>query len=321
MKIGVIGLGVMGERHTTHLQRIYPRAHIDILTKRTHWEGAGVHTRLVTSPARFYAAKHELFLITNETGRHAGTILKCLAQKPKGIFVEKPLCTNMGEVARLRRALKNYKGVFFVGYCLHFFKPVVYLKKLVQNRTVGKVFGMRVSVGQDLRTWGKGGAHSGFRGKRAGGGAILDLIHDINYPAWILGQTLSYITGAYGRVSLPIEAEDISEAVFRSSGGVLVSIHQDYLQRPGSRSCEIFGESGTIRWSRLLRRGASDEIRVERVGTKTVRFVTPPARMYVEEVKYFVRQAAAGRRTSNFEEAAWDIKNTLSLKRRSARLQ
>ncbi|MGC9602334.1 MAG: Gfo/Idh/MocA family oxidoreductase [Minisyncoccia bacterium] len=318
LTIGVIGLGSIGERHVRNLQTLYPTASIAILTKRKSWNGVAKNTRLVQSEKEFYKQSHDVYFITNETGKHAGAVLACLQQKPKGIFVEKPLCVNTTEAKKIGTALKSYRGVFFVAYCLQFFKPLRELKKIIDEGLIGDVMMVRVMAGKDMRTWRARDFRKSYSSSAADGGVILDLVHEINYPGWLIGETFEYLAGAYGRVMLPIGAEDIAMSTYRSKRGVLLSIHQDYLQNPGMRSCEVFGTKGTALWSRMLRRGSDiNELRIEtQKGSQTRAVKAGGNDMYIAETKFFIRQVTKGAKVSNFAEARLDIENVEAFKRR-----
>lgn len=323
MRIGVIGLGSIGERHVRNIQALFPGARIDILTSRRSWEGTSPRTVLYASSAAFFKEKHDVYFITNDTGKHAATILRCLKQSPKGVFVEKPLSHTSQDIRKLRRALTRYRGVFFVAYCLQYFAPLRVLKGVLESGAIGKAVMMRVSAGKDMRTWRTRDFKKSYSSNaRRGGGVILDLIHEINYPAWLLGEKLSFVSGAWGRIMLPIGAEDIAESTYVSSKGTVVSIHQDYMQTPGMRSCEVFGEKGTAVWSRVLRRGSEEnQIRIESSRKTVVKRVRAGGNdMYLAELRAFMHNVRTGRRSSNFEEAAQDLVNADALKRMGARI-
>jgi predicted dehydrogenase len=309
MRIGLIGLGSIGERHARNIQAMYPKAQIEILTKRTSWTDSRKNIRLMQSPKEFYATRHDLYFITNETGKHAETILRCLKQKPKGIFVEKPLAHTTRDISRIRTALRKNPCVFFVGYCLQFSKPIQTMKREVRKGVLGSILFVRVSAGQNLRTWRKGNYqthYSVYKGR--GGGVTLDLIHELNYPAWILGEPLVFVSGISETIGLPIKVEDISEGIFQTKSGTIVSTHQDYLQIPGGRSCEIMGLKGTLSWDGV----SKVRVKTEK-NTRTIQVREDRNEMYKKELMWFISQVKKGF-NSNFEEAATDVKNALLLK-------
>src|SRR3989344_8670790 len=122
----------------------------------------------------------------------------------------------MNRISEILKLVKRYNPVFMVGYCLQFYKPLLEIKKMIENKTVGDVFYIRASVGQDLRTWRKRDYKTNYSyDSTRGGGVVLDLIHDINYPAWLLGEKISLINGAVSKMGLfDIKSEDIAEGIF-----------------------------------------------------------------------------------------------------------
>ena len=278
------------------------------------WREAGPNTRLVSDSRKFYETKHDIYFVTNETAHHTATILRCIAQNPRGIFVEKPVVHTPRDIPQIRKALAKTGTVFFVGYCLQFYKPVVTIKKILNNGTIGTILSMRVSAGSDLRTWRKGDYLKRYSSDaKRGGGVVLDLIHELNYPAWLLGETLQFVGGYSARVSLPIHAEDLSEGIFRTEKGVVVSIHQDYVQIPGRRYCEIIGTKGTLVWE--------DDAGILSVRTQKRRTIVVREernRMYEKELAHFIKHVRAEDGYSNFEEAAQDLTNADQLKKHYA---
>ena len=307
MTIGVIGLGSIGERHVRNLQKKYPRAQIEILTKRTKWSDRATNTSLINSEAAFFKTRHDVYFVTNETGKHTNTIIRALQQKPRGIFIEKPLTASSRDISKIEKAAKN-TDVFFVGYCLQFYKPIITIKRILARKTIGDVLSMRVSVGSHLATWRKGDYRKRYSADtRRGGGVVLDLIHELNYPSWLLNAPLRFVAGISDRVSLPIRAEDVSESIFRAKKAI-VSIHQDYLRIPARRSCEILGTKGTILWD-------GDVVTVQ-TASRTHRITVKEDRneMYLRELAYFLQKVQSGTKHSNFDEAARDLVNADKIK-------
>ncbi len=83
----------------------------------------------------------------------------------------------------------------------------------------------------------------------AGGGVILDAIHEIDYLVWLFGS-VQRVTGEAGKLSdLAIDVEDYAALTLTHTGGVRSEIHLDYLQRSKRRGCIVAGSEGTLIWS------------------------------------------------------------------------
>lgn len=311
MKIGIIGFGSIGQRHYNNIRTRYPKFQIDILTKRKDLK-PDKNTAVFASEEEFFRRANDIFFITNETNKHASTILKCLSQNPQGIFVEKPIAHNLNGISKIAKLVSQKKPVFMIGYCLQFHKSLLKMKELVGDKIIGDVVYVRASVGQDLRTWRKRDYKVNYSyNSSRGGGVVLDLIHDINYPAWLLGEKIALMNGLAQKTNLfDIRSEDMAEGIFRSEKGRLVSVHQDYLQNTGRRYCEVAGTKGTALWDSL-----DDKIRIMSAGKK-IRLIKPPkSDIYVDELKFFIKKVSENKGYTNINESISDLKNALMLKK------
>jgi predicted dehydrogenase len=81
-----------------------------------------------------------------------------------------------------------------------------------------------------------------------GGGAILDISHEIDYLRWFFGD-VDELTAVVSKVSdLDIDTDDLSEVILRFRNRVLGSLHLDLVQRAYRRTCTVIGTEGTITW-------------------------------------------------------------------------
>ena len=323
MTIGIIGLGLMGEGRAKNIQEVYPDADISILTKRIEWEAAGPCTTLVQDEDAFFEHRHDVYFITNETYKHADTLRRCLALRPRGIFVEKPLSHTREGLEALRAEVTAQGIVCVVGYSLQFFPPLIELQRIIRSGELGGLHSMHVSVGKDVRGTRSLPASAQYsHSAHTGGGAILDYIHELNYPGWLLGEEISFVAGGYGCTRLAIDAEDMAESIFQSKSGVLISIHQDYLQTPGKRSCEVRGPHGTVLFSRVLRPGSREnELRIDtKEGTRTLPIEAGGSDRYMAELQSFMAHVQAGDGFTNLDEAIRDLQNVEIFKEKGVRL-
>ncbi len=145
-----------------------------------------------------------------------------------------------------------------------------------------------------------------------GGGAVLDLIHDINYPSWILEEPISLLKGFVERTALfDMRSEAFSEGIFESKNKTLVSVHQDYIQPVKRRYCEIVGTRGTLLWDSIT----PGQLQV--LSPNVPQEIKPVALndMYADELSFFMGKVSEGSGYSNFSEGACDLKNALALKK------
>lgn len=309
MKIGLIGYGSIGARHTRNL--IALRQDVTVLTKRRDVEASSVVHDWRTFVK---AGPYNAIVVANETASHAATLRRVLALNPRAVFVEKPLSHTVKSVKDIVTAYHRARVSLWVGYNFQFFRPFLRIKKIIASRQLGKIYAMRAFVGQDLRGWRKRDYRKGYSAsKTAGGGVLLDLVHDINYPAWLLGEPLRAKASVVKKVSsLQISTEDIAESILVSASGVIVSVHQDYLRIPGRRSFEIVAEKGSLLWD-----SESDQMTVAGANGKKHIEHLPVDRnvMYVNEMRAFLSRVRSNAYVTNGDEAVRDLAEIEQIKR------
>lgn len=310
MKIGIIGFGSIGKRHFENVS-LLPDVSVVVFSQRTDLHGIES-----VSTWEDFAVKgpFDAFFITNETAKHVDTIGCCLKLNPKALLIEKPLSHNMEKLAEIAGNLKQKQISAWVAYNFLFFEPFLRIKKILHEKVLGKIYYLRVSVGQDLSKWRARDYSKCYSSSKAGGGGVmLDLVHEINYPAWLLEEKLVARTCYLNKISdLNIDTEDCAESVLTSESGVIVSIHQDYVRTPYGRFLEIAGERGTLTWdsddNAIKIKDNSGIVLSEKIELE--RNV-----MYKDEIDFFIDSVKNGIYFSNIDEAIQDVKLIEELKK------
>ncbi len=300
MKIGIVGFGSIGSRHYENIKK--HTEDIAIFSNRTDCPEVPLIKNWKTFVAQ---GPYDALFITNETSKHAQTIKECIKLKPRALFIEKPLSHTSAGLRTLQKVLEKNKISSWVGYNFQFFAPFVRIKELLAKKEIGQVYYIRAAVGQDLSEWRKRDYRTTYSAKtKGGGGVMLDLVHDLNYPSWLLGEVLEAKACVVKKISpLKIETEDFAESVLATKKGVMVSVHQDYVRRPGRRSLEIAGEKGSILWD-----SENSDLTITRGQKTTVQAVAVERNdMYRDEVAFFLAALERKKYFSNFAEGFRDI--------------
>ena len=105
-----------------------------------------------------------------------------------------------------------------------------------------------IEVGQYLPSW---RPLSDYREsysarKEQGGGAALDLSHEIDYMRYLFGDPVSWKIMKSKVSDLDINSEDIFKGIYRFSNGFLCSVHTDYIRHNKKRGINIVGSKGTL---------------------------------------------------------------------------
>jgi len=288
----VIGCGSIGERHISNLIALNME---DILAFDVRSDRRGeVESRLgITTLDNLEDAwghRPDAALITVPSSLHIPLALQA-AKHGCHLFIEKPLSDRLEGVDVLLEAVRERNLVTLVGCNMRFHPGLMQVKALIEGGAVGHVIAARVEVGQYLPDWHplEDYRHAYSAQQDLGGGVILDAIHEIDYVQWMLGEVQTVACFAGKLSHLEIETEDTAAILLRFVSGAIGEVHMDYVQRAYSRTCQIIGDEGTIRWDYTI-----DEVQWYSAATREWQvFKNPsgwePNQMYLDEMQHFLR--------------------------------
>jgi predicted dehydrogenase len=116
---------------------------------------------------------------------------------------------------------------------------------------LGNLLGVRATIGEYLPNWHPYEDYRIMYAARAdlGGGVVLTQIHEFDFLYSIFG-TPSRVYAVGGHWSdLEVDVEDTASTLMEVpyDGRVLpIQLHQDYLQSPPNRQCEVIGDLGRV---------------------------------------------------------------------------
>lgn len=265
MRILVVGLGAIGQRHVRNLRSILGDR-VELLAVRsrglTHVLSDTLTVEAPDGLCEKYdirafgtledalAYKPEAAFVCNPTSLHIGTAL-AIARAGCHLFIEKPLAHEYGGVEELGDLVERQGLVATVGYQWRFHPCLTTTRALLQSNAIGRVLAARAEIGEYLPNWHTYEDYRGTYGARRdlGGGTLLSQIHEMDYLYWFFGLPERVFTLGGHLSSLDIDVEDVTSTLmqFRQEGlRFPVHLHQDYVQRPARRTCEIIGDKGRI---------------------------------------------------------------------------
>jgi predicted dehydrogenase len=292
----IVSLGSIGRRHLANLRQLCPHAQIGVL--RTH-----AMDRATAIPAgadfQFFSIDEALAfapaaaIVAGPASTHLELALP-LAAAGIALLIEKPVANTTEGLAPLLEACARDGVPLLIGYNLRFLPSLAECKRLIGAGTIGVVRGVRAEVGQYLPDWRPGTRYQeGVSAQQAlGGGALLELSHEIDYVYWMFGMPtrVSARGGRYGE--LEIDVEDMVELCLEYQEPTrLVSIHLDFLQRAPARTCKFVGDKGTLVWN-----GITDRIELFSAAEGAWQHIDGHAQpdrndMYLDELRHFLNCA------------------------------
>jgi predicted dehydrogenase len=145
-----------------------------------------------------------------------------------------------------------------IGYNLRFSASLQRFRKFLHEGIIGELLSVRCEVGQYLPSW---RPESDYRQgvsarKELGGGALLELSHEIDYLRWIFGEVDWVKTTLSKQSKLEIDVEDTAHLTMgflpNSDGRQLIgTLNLDLIRHDNTRTCTVIGEKGTLRWNGL----------------------------------------------------------------------
>jgi predicted dehydrogenase len=265
MKVLVAGLGGIGQRHIRNLRSSLGegveitgfdlRNDVPVLTDQLQVEvGSSLerkyNMRIFQDLGLALACKPHSVFVCNPTSAHLQVALRA-AQEGCNLFIEKPLSHSLEHVDELITLVERDGLKTAVGFQMRFHPCLLRLHELVQERKVGRILSVRAEVGEYLPGWHtyEDYRHLYASRQELGGGVILTQIHEFDYLYWLFGLPRRvYALGGH-LSSLEVDVEDTTEILmdYEMDGcSIPVSLHQDFLQLPQRRICEVIGDNGKI---------------------------------------------------------------------------
>lgn len=248
-KVLVVGSGSIAKRHITNLRNLFP--HVSVIcvgASGRMLDPAEVGASKTASDiATAIGQKPDFAVVASPAPYHLSHADELLAANIP-VLIEKPLCTSVRECEDMD--LRRHTAGIGVAYNLRFMPAAQTVKKLLDDGVVGPISTAFAEVGQFLPDWRPGSDYRKGVSARSelGGGALLELSHELDYLNWFFGPFFRALGVIRSAGNLEIDVEDTVDVLLQKRGGQLVHVHLDFLQRHPSRHFKAVGATGTIKW-------------------------------------------------------------------------
>jgi predicted dehydrogenase len=292
MKVLLVGLGSIGRRHLKNLKHVEPSAQVMVWHQRSKPQDDDQDVSpsypAVYTEKEALNWKPDVALITSPASLHVKNGL-ALAKQGTHLFIEKPLSNAFDGIDRLLSLADKHHLVLMVGYNFRFYKPLAIMQQVLRDGQIGRPLALRAEAGQYLPDWrpGQDYRQSVSASLALGGGALLELSHELDYARWLLGEVKTVSAKTAQLSDLDLDVEDMAEIILEFQTGAVGNVHLDMVQKPATRTCRIIGTKGTLTWD-----GASHRVRLFSADTTSWVDLHPAQsidrnEMYIAELQHF----------------------------------
>lgn len=233
-KVVIIGLGSIARRHIMNVKILYPNSKIFAVSSSgqipeivsEHIDEIGIDIKqaiyfnpdfaIVASPATFHFQHSKQLLAANIP-----------------TLIEKPVTADSQEARELITFSNQMKVPVCVGYCLRYLPAANIVKNTIKENQLGYIYNVSTHVGQYLPEWRKDKDYrsSVSSSAKLGGGALLELSHELDYLYWFFGELQYKYAVLRHTKELNLEVEEIADIVLSTSNGTICTVHLNFIQK------------------------------------------------------------------------------------------
>lgn len=248
IKIGIIGLGRIGQVHLTNIQHFIPNAEVVAACSGSQKSLAfakrfGVPNRFTSLEQMLTEVEMDAVVLASPTAFHFDHLKLAISSK-KHIFCEKPIDLSIQNVQLLQKQLNQTSVKFMVGFNRRYDPNILSIKKELNKNKLGQT--------QSIKLISRDPGPPSMEFIKTSGGLFLDMaIHDFDLARHLMG---SEVTEVYSTASvfgdLPLESVgDVDTAVsvlkFKNKG--FATIENSRNSKYGyDQRVEVFGEQGML---------------------------------------------------------------------------
>lgn len=249
MKIVLVGLGSIGKRHLTNLLMLWPEAQVYLVSasgrQLLEEELAG---QIQVNLEQALTLQPLFAVIASPAHLH---LQHAMAFQQAGIpaLIEKPL-SHQYELAADFVSGSSSQVLLSLGYCLRYLPSAQIVKQLVSEQELGPIYLVQATVGQHLSQWRKQMDYRDSVSAKAkfGGGALLELSHELDYLLWLFGPLTVDFCRLKHQGELKLDVEECADLMLSGDQAIVCQLHLDFLQQVPQRACIISGQKGRIEW-------------------------------------------------------------------------
>ncbi len=294
MKFLIIGLGSMGKRRIRNLQFLGEKNIIGFDLSRDRCDEAknqyGIEAGVDLKKIKL--ADFDAVIISTPPHLH-GSFIKFAIKNKKHFFVE--VATNVDGYKEILKS-KNKNIIMAPSCTFRYFLPIMMLKKILDDKKIGKILAYTHHMGQYLPDWHPFEDYSKVYFSKKESGACREMFpFELNWLNWLVGSEIKKVQGYVAKISdLKMSADDIVTANLCYKNGVMGSVLIDVISHKPFRTLRILGSDGVLEWEWReniikLYNAKSQETEIIKVpqGNSETGYITVEE-MYQDEMKSFL---------------------------------
>jgi predicted dehydrogenase len=225
LRVGVVGVGVMGSNHARVLSEM---AGVELVAvadpdrKQREFVSRALGCTAVTDLDALLRCGADAVIIAAPTHVHQDLALRCIA-RGVDVLVEKPIASTVEEGRAIVAAARRAGITLMVGHVERFNPAVESIKRAIKDEDILSIAITRVGP---------------FPPRMSNVGVVIDLaVHDIDLIRWFTDSEIVEIQPQLS--SAVAEREDIALLQFRTASGVLAHINTNWLTPFKARNIHI----------------------------------------------------------------------------------
>lgn len=247
VSILIVGGGSIGERHLRCFQQLgCDVALCESHAERRHEVSDWYHLQQTFATTEAAAQRSWDGVVICTPANHHVEHAAQFAPTTPALLIEKPLCTQLQEVDRLRAATAG--KVVQVAYVLRVHPATQRVHRLLAKGEIGPLLQVTVVAGQHFPTFRPAYRHIYYASRDSGGGAVQDAATHLFDLIQHLAGPLDWVFCDYAHQALPdVEVEDTVHLIGRAGGNkVLVSLALNQFMAPNETHVYLNGAKGSL---------------------------------------------------------------------------
>jgi predicted dehydrogenase len=247
-RVLVCGAGSIGRRHIANLLQLGAevsvwRARSELLAEISHDFPVHVRTDLPNA-----ITEAEAVVVATATDQHV-SIATATLKAGRALFIEKPLSHDWDGIDNLSHLAKD--KIVEVGFQLRAHPNLIALASKLRQPEQQRLLTYRLAMGHRLDAWRPNQVYEqGYSAHASrGGGALFDLIHQIDIALWLFGPVVGVHAVLAKLGLLNIQGDDVTNLLLTHKNGATGHIQLDMASPVYRCEVEVMTTNALLRWS------------------------------------------------------------------------